>query len=292
MLFLFQLKMETLTLCVIAGFVSITIIACIVLVVVVSIKSKEKFQPRKNKEGFLLTTQPARISEVTGAITGQGIMTDQMVRTPMAEITKQVNSNGLVHDGGISIGVNVGEGFDKVYQNQLDIQAVDDKAEGGYQQREDLTEISKKIGTSTNNASFNLYSRGGSAPTKLLLAPNEVRCVIDESYLPERDKNRQIATVGTVIPMQGYDINIERLDQDIIGTHFAQFSPNKLTKGKRTPTAAGTNKVDESAVQDAVEESIKTDGSTVEIKDAAVGADVAVKVDNAPETFTKYAKYF
>lgn len=241
-----------------------------------------------SKEGFLLSSQPVRVSPVTGAITGNGIMTNQMTRMPLSEITKQVNTNGFVSDGAISIGVSVGEGFDKVYQNQVDVQAIDDKAVGGYQQREDLSEISRKIGSNTNNANYNLFNRCGTGPTKLILANNETRCVIDEKYLPERDKNRQIATVGTVIPMQGYDVNIERLGEQLTDTHFSTWSSNK--PHKRVITASAATNADESANAKVVNEEIKTDGETAQIKDAAEGVDVTVKLDDTPETFVKYSK--
>lgn len=245
--------------------------------------------PVPAKENFVLSTQPVKISPVTGAIVGSGIMTNQMTRMPLSELTNQVNTNGYVTDGAISIGVAVGEGFDKVYQNQLDIQTIDDKAVGGYQQREDLTSISHKIGSNNNNANFNLFSRGGSTPTKLLLAPNEVRCVVDEKYIPERDKNHQIATVGTVIPMQGYDVNVERMGEMLLDTHFSTYSSNKPKKRIQTKAAATT--VKESPNAKVVNEEIKTNGEVAVVKDATEGADVAVKIDNRPETFTKYAAY-
>lgn len=245
--------------------------------------------PAPQKENFLMSPQPVRLSPVTGAIVGPAIMTNQMTRTPLSELTNQVNTNGLVSDGAISIGVSVGPGFDKVYQNQLDIQTIDDKAVGGYQQREDLTSISHKIGSNNNNANFNLFSRGGSTPTKLILAPNEVRCVVDEKYIPERDKNHQIATVGTVIPMQGYDVNVERMGEQLLDTHFSTYSSNKAKK--RIQTAAGTTTVKESPNAKTVNEEIKTNGEVAVVKDATEGADVAVKLDNQPETFVKYAYY-
>lgn len=241
-----------------------------------------------SKEGFLLSSQPVRISSITGAITGQGLMTDQMTRMPLSEITNQINTNGFVNDGAISIGVSLGEGFDKVYQNQVDVQAIDDKAVGGYQQREDLSEISRKIGSNTNNANHNLFNRCGSGPTKLIIANNETRCVIDEKYLSERDKNRQIATVGTVIPMQGYDINIERLGEQLTDTHFSTWSSNK--PHKRIITASAATNGDESANAKVVNEEIKTNGEVAQIKDAADGVDVTVQLDKTPESFLKYSK--
>lgn len=242
-----------------------------------------------DKESFLLSTQPVRVSQTTGAIVGPSIMTNQMTRTPLSELTNQVNTNGLVSDGAISMGVIAGKGFDDVYKNHLDIQELDDKAVGGYQQRDDLTEISHKIGAANNNANFNLFTRGGNTPTKLLLAPNEIRCVIDEQYLPERDKNRQIATVGTVIPMQGYDVNIERIGEMLTDTHFSSFSSNKPHKRIQTPSGATTN--NESANAEVVNDQIQTNGEVAVVKDTAANTDATIPLDTQPETFTKYARY-
>lgn len=269
-------------------------IILLVLIAIVSMlitnQSKAHGTDDSAREGFVLTSQPATVSPVTGAIVGQGIMTNQMTRMPLDEMTKQVNSNGFVYDGDISIGVGVGNGFDTLYNNQLDIQAIDDKAVGGYQQRSDLSDISQKIASSSNNANNNLFTRAGSTPTKLYIAPNEVRCVIDEKYLPERDKNRQVATVGTVIPTQGYDLNIERIGEALTGTHFSSFSANG--KRKRIPTAAGatTSKGTESPVGDVIDNEVEINGDNLKINNTiAGGADVTAPMsqDSGAESFRK-----
>lgn len=243
--------------------------------------------PPQNKEGFVLTSGPATVSPVTGAIVGQGIMTNQMTRMPLVDLTKKVNSNGFVSDGAISIGVSVGNGFDQLYTNQLDIQDIDNKSVNGYQQREDLADISSKIASSSNNANNNLFTRAGSTPTKLYIAPNEVRCVIDEKYLPERDKNRQIATVGTVIPTQGYDLNIERMGEALLDTHFSSISTNK--KHVRKPTAAGATNANsnESPNREAVNDSIELVGNNIKINDSvAQGKDVVINTDDQQQMVT------
>ena len=266
----------------------IFVISVLVLVTVLIFLSLPDTDKTKEHESFVLTSQPATVSPITGAIVGQGIMTNQMTRTPIEDLTKQVNSNGFVYDGGISIGVGVGNGFDNLYSNQLDIQAIDDKAIGGYQDRSDLSEISQKIASSSNNANHNLFTRAGSTPTKLYIAPNEVRCVIDEKYLPERDKNRQVATVGTVIPMQGYDLNIDRIGEALTDTHFSSFSINK--KRTRIPTAAGATASNggESPVGDVINEQVELNGDNLKIKDTiAGGADVTTPVSAGTETFRR-----
>lgn len=244
------------------------------------------------KEGFLLTSQNAYVSPVTGAIKGPGIMTDGMTRMNLDDVSKRVNSNGFVSDESISLGVGAGNGFDKVYDNQLEIQNIDDKNVGGYQSINDLDQISRKIASNSNNANNNIFTRAGSKPTKMIIEPNGIRGVIDEKYLPDRDKNHQIATVQTVVPVQGYDVNIERIGEYLTDTHFSKVSRNG--KAKRIPTAAGAvgggsrmndkledNSMVSSVNKDAIDQSISLNGNNIAIKDAVSGNTVLAPLDEA-----------
>ena len=169
---------------------------------------------------------------------GPGIMTNGFTRRNMGDMWKEVEQNGFTSDKPISLGVGAGNGFDKPYENQLAINDITKSTDGtNYQSLENLDEISKKIGSNQNNANNNLYTRAGSKPTKMIIEPNGIRGVIDAKYLPDRDKNYQIATVNSVVPVQGYDVNIERLGEYLIDTHFSQISKNG--KHNRIPTAAG-----------------------------------------------------
>ena len=254
--------------------VILLVVSILLIITVTSGPKGNGTSNNESKEGFILTSQPATVSPVTGAIVGQGIMTNQMTRMPLSDLTKQVNANGFVSDGAISIGVGVGNGFDTLYSNQVDINEIDSRAIGGYQQRSDLSEISEKIASSSNNANNNLFTRAGSTPTKLYIAPNEVRCVVDEKYLVERDKNRQIATVGTIIPTQGYDLNVERIGEALTDTHFSAFSCNR--NRKRIPTAAGAtaSKGGDSPVGNVVEEQVEVSGDSIKINNTIAGVDV------------------
>ena len=186
----------------------------------------------------LLTTQGAYIDPATNAMKGPGIMTDGMTRRSMSDMWDEVDKKGFTSDQPISLGVGPGNGFDKPYSNQLAINDITRGTDGtNYQSLENLDEISKKIGSNQNNANNNLYTRAGAKPTKMIIEPNGIRGVIDAKYLPDRDKNYQIATVNTVVPVQGYDVNVERLGEYLIDTHFSQISKNG--KHTRIPTAAG-----------------------------------------------------
>lgn len=255
----------------------------LVSLVVITLVVYIAYPCNENKEGFFVTSQNAYVSPVTGAIKGPGIMTDGMTRTNLASLTKQVGETGFAADDSRSLGVSVGSGFDQVYNNQLDIQRIDDKSIGGYQSMADLDTISRKIASSSNNATNNMYTRAGSRPTKMILEPNSIRGIIDEKYLPARDKNYQIATVSTVVPVQGYDINIERIGENLIDTHFSKISRN--TKTKRIPTAAGAvggGILDStgSANKNILDENISLQGGNIAIKDSLTGETVLAPIDS------------
>lgn len=263
----------------------------LLIIILLLISSGSSCSESKNKEGFLLTSQNAYVSPVTGAIKGPGIMTDGMTRMPLDEITKRVNSNGFVSDGAVSLGVDAGDGFDKVYSNQLDIQEIDDRNVNGYQSIDDLDQISRRIASNSNNANHNMYTRAGSKPTKMVIEQNGIRGVIDEKYLPDRDKNHKIATVQSVIPIQGYDLNIERIGETLTDTHFSKISKNG--KMKRIPTAAGAiggggNKMndqvsgitdEESPNRNALQQSVGINGNNIAIKDTTTGDTILTPLD-------------
>lgn len=267
----------------------------------------EGFQPRR-KEGFFATSQNAYIDPITGAIKGPGIMTDGMTRKPMDKMIDDIRSTGMANDDTPSLGVSVGDGFDKAYQSQLEIDAIDQKAVDGYQQHDALDQISRRIRSSENNFNNNFYNRGGSRPTKMILAPNEIRGVIDAKYLPDRDKNYQIATVNTAVPVAGYDVAVERLGEYLVGTHFSKVSHNAKTRSggkKRIPTAAGATgggarvntkdtEIDagESANADAVNQTISVEGDKAIVENN--GDNVAIPLESTealPESFrTRFVK--
>ncbi|MDR2415083.1 MAG: hypothetical protein LBD75_00235 [Candidatus Peribacteria bacterium] len=211
------------------------------LSVIVGVLASEYFNTNligKNKEDFLLTTQKAYIDDTTGVLKGQGIITDGMLGKPWADIEGSVRDSGFVLDGHRAFGVTVTEdSLDKMYAKHLELNDMDKKAEFGMRTPEEHSEISKLLTTNANNANNNLYSRGGNFPMKMVLCPNEVRGVIEEEYLPERDKVHKLSVVSAVIPQQGYNLDITRLGQYFDGTHFSTVSRNR--NSSRIPSAAG-----------------------------------------------------
>jgi len=244
---------------------SVFVILTIIIIAVV-------FQP-KTKEGFLTTPQGAYLSE-TGAIKGPNIITDSALNKPWNEVVDSLNKTGYANDGKQMLGVTAGDSFDSLYQNQLDIIDITKNASDGMFDHKDMTEISGKIASAANNSSHNIYKKGG-PPTKMIIAKGETRGVIESKYLPEKERNRKLATVDTVIYHPGYDVNIERLGENLSETHFSNSSNNKRTS--RLPTAAAAVggggrfgkgiDVDEtrSANFDAINQIIKVNGDQLSI---------------------------
>jgi hypothetical protein len=237
--------------------------------------------PRGSEEGFLLTPQGAKIDPTTGALKGIGLITDGLLTTNWKDIEKSVAEKGVGFDGKRIIGVSATEdGLEKAYRNYQEVLELDNNAGYGVRDPEDSRAISKKLAMS-NNAQNNLYTRGGGYPMKMYLAPNEIRGVIDERYIPERDKDRRLAVVSTIIPIPGFDVNIERMGVNLMDTHFSNVSRNNV--GRRIPSAAGAvgtnvNKalssgedITESPNKLALEDRIKVDGSNVLFKRDAPG---------------------
>jgi hypothetical protein len=244
------------------------------------------------KEYFLLTLQGAKIDKYSGAIKGVGLMTDGMINRNWSEIEDSINKTGFGYDGQRTLGVGITDNqLDKMFQNHQDILALDSQAENGMRTREEINEISKKLVTGANNANNNLYSRGGSYPTKMILAPNEIRGVIDEKYLPERDKSRQIAVVSSVIHNPGFDINTERIGVNLSDTHFSNVSRNKATK--RIPSAAGAvgsglnkslgiEETEESPNNYPLTQKVKVEGNNLVIQSEAPGVGQSTEIITAP----------
>jgi hypothetical protein len=192
----------------------------------------------RSKEDFLATPNGAKIDPTTGALKGIGMITDGMLTKNWVDIEKEIYGSGIGFDGKRTIGVtSTDDGLDKAYNNFKELLDIDAQAGNGVRTPEDTKEMSKRLAVA-NNAQTNLFTRGANFPTKMILAPNEIRGVIDERYLPERDKNRQLAVVNTIVPIPGFDISIDRLGVNLMDTHFSNVSRNS-SSGKRIPTASG-----------------------------------------------------
>lgn len=254
----------------------------------------------ENKEGFVASPNGAYRTS-TNSYGGHNLMTDGMIRGDIKSLDDVYDKTGQIYDNTTRLGASPGNGFDKPYENQTAIQDMTKDNDGStYTTFETLDAISRKIGSNQSNANNNIYTRAGGKPTKLIIEPNGIRGVIDAKYLPDRDKNYQIATVSTIVPVQGYDVNIERLGEYLSDTHFSQIS--KHSKHVRVPTAAGAvgggtrmnSNIEEalgeqSATSEAVANNISVQDNKLLIKDDK--GQVAVNLDQNANSESFRSKY-
>ena len=188
-------------------------------------KTTSTFRPRL-RERFLATADSSHVDPWNpGAIKGR-LTTDGMINRSWDQLVNELNTEHHISEGR-HLGAGVGPSFERAFQNQQDIATYDRKAGEGVLDPNEMGLISNKIDSSANNANNNLYNRAITAPVKLVLAPNEIRAVIDEKYLGERNKNRQLATVSTIIHVPGFDFDSENASQEFDGFSCSKYSNNK-----------------------------------------------------------------
>lgn len=190
----------------------------------------------EEKEGFTLATD-AYVDPITGVIKGNRVMTTGFSRSDPQGYVDSVKENGSINDtmsGDLNL-IDNESNLDKAYVQQQEIYSTIP------QDSELITHADQqKIARTAqpgSNKEFNLFARSGGKNLNMNINPLGVKAVIDEKYIPERDRHGNLEVVGTVIPVQGFDINIERMSETYKDIHFNTINPNR--RGKRIPTAAG-----------------------------------------------------
>lgn len=196
-----------------------------------------KKEDEEQKEGFFTTPNGAIVD---GGIHGYNMITNQMINKPIDQVIQDIKDHGRVTDdgGAVSIGVSEGNGFEGAWSCQREVQSLDAQSASGYHQPQVLDKMSKKISQVGNNADMCIISRAGYKPTKLILMPNANISVMEEKYYPERKKNHQLIVANSVTPVQGFDLNIERIGLELNSYHNSSISHHNRTS--RIPTASGT----------------------------------------------------
>lgn len=184
------------------------------------------------KEKFFNAAMGAFVDPNTNVIRGNTIFTDQMVFNRDADsLLDDVKKDAYYADeGNFGAPYNL-KNFNSLYENQKAIQNINNRTENQVMSESDMKSINKKLQSSLNNGKFNLYDRGGTVNTKFSVEPSGTRAVINGDYLGARDKNHQIAAVKRVIPVKGFDMDIERIPE-VMARH--QSSKNKTNKATKT----------------------------------------------------------
>ena len=213
----------------------IVIFAIIIIALIASICCICCKKPGSCQEGFMASGgQGAYIDEQANAIRGPALYTDSMMhRNNWCEITDNVRKTGVLTDnidGKTSLGPRTGNAFENAYESQKKvIDLYDNGVNKGYVHNDVAEKISEQINTSSgSNGNNSLFNRGSSTCGKLINSTDiPLKAVIDEKYLPYRDKNYNIYKVGTIIHCQGFDEDVSRLGEALNDTSFAKYVRHK-----------------------------------------------------------------
>lgn len=155
-----------------------------------------------------------------GALTGPVIYTNSLMRGDPNTLLKQANETGKVADTSCMVygASNNMKEFDDALKNQLKIHEIQNKSADkmGFQTIEDLKEISRTA--RLNKDIKGVFKRDGVGSTKLVIDKYSTIGIIDEKYVPYRDRPKQLRAVGTAIIIPGFDFdNSKALDSNGTG---------------------------------------------------------------------------
>lgn len=198
-----------------------------------------------NKEGFISSgVDGAFYNEKTNALQGDSIYSNQMIQNGknwknVVDVAKEQN---IASDGTNILGAGNGNGFEEAYKSQRKLAEAWDSVRNGYMPQEEYEKLAKVINTTTSPQSdTSLLNRGNQNRGKMNILPNKLICVIDEKYMDERSKNRDIYKANTVVHAQGYDIDTNNIGNELSDTHFAKYISNNQGQRKITSAGASTN---------------------------------------------------
>ena len=213
--------------------------------------SKSDSSNGKSKEGYTTAPYGATVTP-QGAITGPLIYTNHVTKLTPEQLLEQAKSGKLNDESLFVLGSrNNSEQLDKALGRQLEIHKIQDKSNNGFQTVEDLKEISKNIAQDANTIR-GLFVRDGTAGSKLYIDKYATVGVINDKYMPNRDRPKQLRAVGTVIVVPGFDFDATKaLDSNGTGICPTGGVPKMgLERHKRkNPTASPLNSVNNVVVK-------------------------------------------
>lgn len=169
------------------------VVAAIIIVICVSAR----------KEGFISTPYGAATT-AQGAITGPVIYTNSLMKGDPKSLLESVDKDGTVRDEScIILGASNNKNeINEALKSQIKVMDIQNKSHNGFQKIEDLKEISKEI--AQHNSIKGMFKRDSGAQTKLVIDKYATVGIIDEKYMPNRDRPKELRAVGTAIVMPGF----------------------------------------------------------------------------------------
>ena len=192
--------------------------------------------PLSKRESFINLATGATVDPNTQAVKGNIILTDGLLNGEnAAEFVENVKADPYYAQKD-DFGATKSDSFNKLMENQLAIQSINERNAGTVMSQQDLKAISKNMLSSANNNTYNLFDRAGSKNVKFSVHPSETRGIIDSKYLGWRDRNFSIDAVRRVIPVKGFDLAIDRLPEMMQEELRGQLGKNSDKNVQRRPS--------------------------------------------------------
>ena len=221
------------------------------------------------REGFVNLASGATVDPNTQAVKGNILLTDGLLHDEnAAEFVQNVEKDPYYAQED-DFGATKKNTFNKLMENQLAIQNINEKNNGNVMSQNDLKSINKKLLSSASNNTYNLFDRAGAKNVKFSVHPSETRGIIDSKYLGWRDRNFSIDAVRRIIPVKGFDISIDRIPEMMQQELRGQLGENKDKNVKRRASEASmVNAIETPQTIETVEEVANENMNDAEIQES------------------------
>lgn len=205
--------------------------------------AEEIIEETPAKEGFIASgTNGAVFNPRSNSIEGAHLYSNQMIQNGKSwgDVVDAAQKENVATDGPGSIGAGKGNGYDSAFKAQCKLAEAWENVRNGFMTNEEFNSLSQEINSSTAPQSdTSMFNRGNQTCGKMTILPNKLVCVIDEKYMDERSKNRDIFKTNTIVHCQGYDIDTNNVGRALSDSHFSKYLMNN--NGHRKITNAGAS---------------------------------------------------
>ena len=198
-------------------------------------EQKEEQPAGEQKESFTVVMNGTNQLGTIGSITGDLVAT---TGTTWGDAEKALIRDGRIDyaDGDNGNGITLGaQGYrdqeisplDQQMKNHNEVLKLANPDGRQYCTHEEHSQIAQMVhGAGSNDV--NLFKRGTTKSLKMQIDPLGTQMVIDEKYLPEKDRHGSMRVVKNVIAGKGYDVNIERMGESLKGFSWAKINREQV----------------------------------------------------------------
>ncbi len=210
---------------------------------IIGVQEEEIIEETPAKEGFISSgVNGAVFNPRANSIEGSHLYSNQMIQNGKSwgDVVDAAQKENIATDGPGSIGAGKGNGYDDAFKAQCKLADAWENVRNGFMTNEEFNSLSQEINSSTAPQSdTSMFNRGNQTCGKMTILPNKLVCVIDEKYMDERSKNRDIFKTNTIVHCQGYDIDTNNVGRALSDSHFSKYLLNN--NGHRKITNAGAS---------------------------------------------------